>query len=442
MSTSNRLNLDFNIETAADRTTFVQDYLSQLAFTPTEEELETIANYILYGKDPDGKNLVQKKQIEITPKHKTWQSKPDIDSLEELRESPLFDESTITTPSTITMAIKKTTTPPFSRSEALKKAPSFLKEDYRSLFTSIDELELTCAYYDLEHGRRKEPPREILLTRLGPSRSADCAAMATSLPQWRYLKLRHLLVELRKQQYTLSDSYQNRILPHITRGDYTGRYHSGLGTDVEVYPLPLNETTYTTYLSEQELTTKKWSEDDLDKITHLCWREPPTDRFYIDFRELEHVYNLFMFLFELEYAPETEHLDNIIKDLLRTLDFYIDFAQLSPIHQEILKMKCAKQKNQTIATYINQKYNKSYTANYISTIFRQKIIKQINDAATYHLEILRNLPFEENFCVCNKCGRTLLLSSRNFVKKTRSSTGFSRRCKKCDKIERRTKNNA
>lgn len=437
---SNRLNLDFNIETTTDRTTFVQKYLNGINFIPTEEELETIANYVLYGKDPDGKNLVQKKQIEITPKHKTWSTQDQVDSLDQLRESPLFDESTITTPSTITMAIKKTTTPPFSRSEALEKAPAFLKEDYKSLFTSIDELELTCAYYDLAHGRRKEPPREILMTRLGEQAAQECATTAAHLPQWRYLKLRHLLVELRKQQYTLSDSYQTRILPHITRGDYMGRCHSGLGTDVEVYPLPLNEITYTTYLSEQELATRKWTENELNEIAKICWRAPTANHFYFDFRELEHVYQLLTYLAELRYAPETEHLDNAIKDLLRTLDFYIDFARLSPIHQEILKMKCAKQKNQTIATYINQKYNKSYTANYISTIFRQKIIKQINDAAAYHLEILRNLPFEENFDVCSKCGRTLLLSSRNFVKKTRSRTGFSRRCKECDKIERRTKN--
>lgn len=435
---SNRLNLDWQgQETSEARTAFIKQYMSDITFSPTEEELETIANYILYGKDSDGKSPVQKKQIEITPKHKTWSTQDQVDSLDQLRESPLFDESTITTPSTITMAIKKTTTPPFSRSEALEKAPDFLKEDYKSLFTSIDELELTCAYYDLAHGRRKEPPREILVTRLGEQAAQECATTAAHLPQWRYLKLRHLLVELRKQQYTLSDSYQSRILPHVTRGDCELRSHSSLGSDVEVYPLPLNKTAYTTYLSEQELATRKWTENELNEIAKICWRAPTAGHFYFDFRELEHVYQLLTYLAELRYAPETEQLDNNIEDLLRTLEFYIDFARLSPIHQEILEMKCAKQKNQTIATYINQKYNKSYTANYISTIFRQKIIKQINDAAAYHLEILRNLPFEENFDVCSKCGRTLLLSSRNFVKKTRSRTGFSRRCKECDRIERR-----
>ena len=62
-------------------------------------------------------------------------------------------------------------------------------------------------------------------------------------------------------------------------------------------------------------------------------------------------------------------------------------ADLNEMQSEILKMKCDKVKNPDIASYINKKYKKNYTANYISTIFRQKIIKQINEAAEYHLRL-------------------------------------------------------
>ena len=52
----NRLQLNFQLESAADRTAFVQEYLAALPFVPTADELETISNYILWGKNEKGKN--------------------------------------------------------------------------------------------------------------------------------------------------------------------------------------------------------------------------------------------------------------------------------------------------------------------------------------------------------------------------------------------------
>jgi hypothetical protein len=102
-------------------------------------------------------------------------------------------------------------------------------------------------------------------------------------------------------------------------------------------------------------------------------------------------------------------------------------------------MKINKQKNQDIASYINKKYNKTYAANYISTIFRQKIIPAINNAAAYPEELIQNIFFKENFKTCTKCGRTLLRDPRNFMRKARASDGFATRCKECDKLEREKK---
>ena len=47
--------------------------------------------------------------------------------------------------------------------------------------------------------------------------------------------------------------------------------------------------------------------------------------------------------------------------------------------------------------------------------------------------------FKEEFKTCNTCGKTLLKTSENFVKKERSKDGFTNRCKKCDKVERQRK---
>ncbi|MBO7716971.1 MAG: hypothetical protein J6S85_25620 [Methanobrevibacter sp.] len=53
----NRLNLNFALETAEDRAQFVRDYMDTITFTPNETELETISNYILWGKTSNGKNV-------------------------------------------------------------------------------------------------------------------------------------------------------------------------------------------------------------------------------------------------------------------------------------------------------------------------------------------------------------------------------------------------
>ena len=106
---------------------------------------------------------------------------------------------------------------------------------------------------------------------------------------------------------------------------------------------------------------------------------------------------------------------------------------------DILRQKISKQKNQDIALFINKKYHKTYNANYISTIFRQKIIAAINEAAALHYEIMINIFFPENFKKCKQCGRTLLLISNNFVRKTKSKDGFVSRCKQCDKKNRQEK---
>jgi hypothetical protein len=100
----------------------------------------------------------------------------------------------------------------FSRKEALAKCPDYLVETFTALFRQIDELELTINYYELMHGRRKKPPRAELVNRFA---SEECAALEEKASHWnqyKYLKMRHELVDLRREQFTLRDSFQQVIL--------------------------------------------------------------------------------------------------------------------------------------------------------------------------------------------------------------------------------------
>ena len=160
---------------------------------------------------------------------------------------------------------------------------------------------------------------------------------------------------------------------------------------------------------------------------------------YVNFLDETHVTAILQMYFELEDSHNEEDLDLMTRRLLCTLQYYIKLARLTDVQREILDLKIQKKTNNEIQKYINKKYQKSYTINYISTIFRQKIIPSICEAVEYHQEIIGNLFFEENFKKCSMCGKELLLSKYNFIKKSRSKDGYSNRCKICEKEERRRK---
>lgn len=441
----NRLKLDFSLSTIEERKNFLDKYIKDKIFDkkpPTEDELETMANYLLWGKDSDGKNLVQKKEIQIQTRNKTWDRKEE-DSLEALLEAPSFNESQILELSTIQA---KTIKNSFSRKEALEKTQNnpLLFNTFKELFQQIDTLELSINFYDLAHEKRKNPPREQLLKKFSLDEQNNLKKNAESWNQYTYLKKRHLLVELRKQQFTLKDSYAQPIIRNTIPIPQEEPLPLSFESDIEIFPLGLltnQEISSLIFKPKSQLIPENFSEQDLQKISKFYWlkKEFSKEKTKIDFREIEHVYNIFLQYFNLEDSSLFQNFYSTTDSLLKTLLFYIEMAELTEVQKEILNLKIRKVKNQNIADYINQTYEKSYTANYISTIFRQKIIAKINSAAALHERIISNLFFPEEFKKCSSCGEILLRDSENFVRKSRAKDGLSNRCKKCDKKDRKKK---
>ena len=91
--------------------------------------------------------------------------------------------------------------------------------------------------------------------------------------------------------------------------------------------------------------------------------------------------------------------------------------------------KLRHETNEQIVNALNEKFGKHYTLNYISTMYCKVIIPTIAYTARRHREICENLFFPENFKTCIDCGAVLLRDSENFVRKSRSSDGYSPRCK-------------
>ena len=85
-----RFKLDFTVKTSQERLQYLKDNVDFSKLT--KKDIETCTDYVLYGKDPeDGKSMVDRKEIFIKTKYKTWQKTEPV-SLEALMESPTFDE--------------------------------------------------------------------------------------------------------------------------------------------------------------------------------------------------------------------------------------------------------------------------------------------------------------------------------------------------------------
>jgi len=67
-------------------------------------------------------------------------------------------------------------------------------------------------FYDLAHNKRKKPPREELLQRFTESQIETLKEKGEHLNSFTYLKMRHLLVELRRDQFGLQDNYKTPIM--------------------------------------------------------------------------------------------------------------------------------------------------------------------------------------------------------------------------------------
>lgn len=473
---ANRLNLNFKLNSAEERLNYINDYLDPcyvgdkittystkrypfpFPYEPTSDELEMMANYVLWGKTkpsahfPEIKNnesVVDAKYIDIPVRNSPWNRK-DEDSLHEMIEQSSETGRPIEVQHSLLSGIDGKREPQaryrfpketFSRArtrEQLRKQPRLLLE-YEALWKRIDEVDYAITTYQITSGKREKPIREELEKRLTEEEKRAAREHAATLNLHTWGKLRRQLVELRRQQYYLRDSFSPTIgRPRLRH--YTSETTTGPLEFQDVLPCGVHNASsnFSQLLFYGELSEKHFDANFQRKLRQylLNYEEPEGN--YLDFRDLDHV-SLFIYAIkdlkpdrEMEYS-QREYMTQTIA----TFMYYVEAARLEEMHKEILYMKADGKTNGQIASYINKKYNKTYSPNYISTIFRAKCCKEINAAAEMHYNVLCALTEgESRFKRCNSCQRLLLRSPDNFVRKARARDGLTTRCKACDKIAR------
>ena len=374
---------DFNIYSDKDRANYIKKELASNP-SPTQKELESMANYILFGKDQNGQNAVERGEVEIETKYKTYKKKAP-ESLNELMESPTFDERNFK---------------PLSRGVYKNPKPT-INKNLPELYLLEEEIIKWQHIYDVAIGKEKDP-------KLKPK------------TQTEIYKIKHFLIDLKKQQYVITEALQP-VFQSFGSTDRAPIYdEEDIGLDVKPLGLKIGEI-------------KRFIDPKEDKdSTYVI----PTNLNTLDLENPIHIYGI------LEYYSVLleESLDNPYsngKYLIETLDFYIDRTPLEPSRKTILDLKKHKVSNQEIKRELERLYGLSYNENYISTIYTKEICKKIAEAVTLHKDYWLNRNDASMWKKCSCCGQWKLKDAREFTRKKSSSDGFTSRCKICDKKKRR-----
>lgn len=396
-----RFKLNFDLQTSHERLQFLKKNVDFSSLT--KKDIETCTDYVLYGKDEDGKSAVDKKEIYIKTRYKSYSHNEPV-SLEALMESPTFDESIFKKEKDYYKKPK----PNLDRNdEKIQKIPG-MKELWEAIDTINHRLQL--AQGKIEPNSDEEVPQ---------------------LDSKQIYHLNHQLIELRKQQYLLKDSVYQEVQ---TNKNYGSFYQDAVDFEINypVYPCGLMAAKQDPDFEIPFKSKREFKGFDLEtQIENLKKAGKP----YFSFLDKDHVYQLCLNYYEIKDQGE-KNPDSPLNNLIWTLDFYIEKANLSEQQKIILEGKKQRLLNKEICRELQDKMGISHQENYISTIWN-KVCQLICDAANLHFDEWCCKDYEPAWKKCNCCGKMMLRDSRNFVKKTKAIDGLTNRCKRCDQKKRR-----
>ena len=394
------LKLNFELITTQERANLVKNFFSENpSYRPGKHELTTITNYILYGKDPyiDKKgnyipnlpvakwtNMSSRKEIEIETKHSTW-AKKKPSSLDEALESPAFNEAELLQPQIRTKAPR-----PYFDRELEKDIPTI-----KNLWDIIDQ----CS-------KKLENPE---------------------ISKVEKYKLRHMLIELRRQQFTLRDIFKPTMQKSVHANHSV---HFPTVCDLEIDWESKDAKCAFAPMGLYHKGDLRF-EDPLALANEIDnWGYNHKAERIIDFSLLSHIDCLISFYEELKTAAHENFLSSQ-NAIIDTLNFYISKTKLTKPQIDIIEYKKRRFSNKEIAKIINLEYNKTYSDNYISTIY-QKSCGHVADTAkkifNYYTERINPFAFKK----CSVCGQLKLRNADEFMRKARNSDGFSSKCKECE----------
>ena len=323
-----------------------------------------------------------------------------------------------------------------------------LSNNWFSLWQQIDEQEFMIQTWEAKHGKRRAdlPIREELFLRLAQSLVwqkvdksladyvAELEAISAAWDPYVFLKKKRGLVGLRTEQYSLLDSIQGEpVQHHLNMGTYwTDESYEGINGF-----LPFMDTTLMIgNIGDIHFggTFNELCVSALQKVDEAENAMDMRQAHYIDLRDPETVRQLILHRFDLVDQLERvgECKGEILKTLLKYLDYYIEQCKFSDDLLFILKLKMNKISNKDIVEKVEGKFGLIYKENYISTIFTKRIVEAIVEQVNLHYKMIEYITMGPSvFKKCSVCGRWLPRNNTYFNKRTSTSDGFFNYCKEC-----------
>ena len=413
-----KYSLDYSIERDIDRLHAIEDILDSLETNPTNSELEQMASYILYGKDEEGKNAVQRGETTDSDKrYKSFQRAADkVQSLDEILDNPLADQQTLQKMDERYIYTKKKPTiahPKYDKKTgALIDAGDSDIPGMQQLWDTIDRLDHILAVNE-----GKIPPDEYTQIFSDP---------------YRLYQFKHMLIDIRRHQYYLKDAYKPTlhflaITPPKTqtynwdedsfywmpREQWQSRVDnallSSISKNIEDYETRINPTT-----GAQEV---KW----IVRRQTFDWENP-----YHIKALLNHYSAIYMELHE--------KLDSWGRTLIYDFDRYFDMCGFSEVREYIVMRKIDRASHAQIAAELQEKFGLKYNENHICTILSKEIPERMAQIATKH-RMLLTTP-KEGRKKCFTCKQWLPRNNYFFATNNSRKDHFASNCKECEKKKR------
>ena len=413
-----KYSLNYNIERDVDRVAAIVDILDKLEKDPSPADLEQMASYILYGKDEDGYNAVQRGELTNgNTRYNSFKTKDDkLLSLDAIMESPTADQTSMQSAHV--------------RSHYTQKKPTIAKPKYDKKTGELLDIgdadipgmtELWDSIARYEHkiavAEGKVPPNEGDYIYDDP---------------YKIYQLKHTLIDLRRHQYYLKDGYKPEIhflkvdRPQPQFMDWTcdsfywmslEQWHKRVDNAL-LHSISKNLADYETRQNPETGETEvKW----VVREHTFDWENPVHIRALLN--NYDAIYNQFY-----------DKLNTYSRTLIFDFERYRKMANFSEVREFLIDRKIERYTYAQIQDLLLAEYGLKYNENHLCIIYAKEIPERM--AATAKKWRLINTTPPDELKKCFTCGRVLPRDTLFFSRNRSRKDGFSSNCKECEKKRR------
>lgn len=410
--------LDYSIERDTERLAAVEKILDSLDTPPSSKDLELMGSYILYGVDENGLNAVKRGEVlDNNKRYKTYVKRADRnESLEEFIESPQgqqvelqpFEYRNTNRTTNPRQQIRK---PKYDKEGNLVDPGDSDIPTMQDLWDAIAHVEKTVRVNE-----GKEP-------------YSDDVSLLRS--DYDLYKLKHALVDMRRQQYYLKDMFKPTLhfvaivppRPQLWSWDEDSAYW----VSQEEWQYKVEHT----YLSSTSRNLEDYETRTLpDGTLQVRWVIMHHD---FDWENVDHV-KILMKRYSDIYMQVYDKPDSWARAMLFDFDRYFDMCEFSPEVEYIVTRYIDRAKTEDIVEEVKEKFGITYNNTHLYNITEFQVPRAMVTAAARYRQMLT---FKgDDLKQCHACHRSLPRTNLFFSVNRGRKDNLNSICKECEKMRR------